>query len=162
MMERPKPSIGDVILLESLTKSTKASCFHLVFSMLSALLWWKFDGSFDFTDINFGAFCAIFIITMKRGFEQENRYTLSKHATEFKNKVTLCQTFPVKMSGLFTQFILIYSKTRVFEHKKYSIDYIQGQSLDWEWRGESYALWSPQGLSRVSVEMFCKINAESP
>jgi len=25
---------------------------------------------------------------MRRGFEQENLYTLSKHATEFKNKVT--------------------------------------------------------------------------
>lgn len=72
--------------------------------------------SFDFADINFGAFWAIFIITMKRGFEQENRYTLSKHATEFKNKVTLCQTFSVKMSGLVTRFNLTASKTRVFEH----------------------------------------------
>ena len=29
---------------------------------------------------------------MKRGFEQENRYTLSKHAAEFKNKVNFSWT----------------------------------------------------------------------
>lgn len=96
MMERPKPSSGDVILLESLTKSTNASCFGLAFIILSVLLWWKLDGSFDFADIKFGAFWTIIIITMKRGFEQENRYTLSKHATEFKNKVTLSKRFPSK------------------------------------------------------------------
>lgn len=31
---------------------------------------------------------------MRRGFEQENLYTLSKHATEFKNKVSNPQILP--------------------------------------------------------------------
>lgn len=30
---------------------------------------------------------VLFFCTMRRGFEQESRYTLSKHAKEFKNKV---------------------------------------------------------------------------
>ena len=70
---------------------------------------------------------------MRRGFEQENLYTLSKHATEFKNKVNNLQILnhfcdDRILPNLMLSYVSIPKIITVKLNLSFSL--IQGKSLD--------------------------------
>lgn len=95
--------------------------------------------------------------SMKRGFEQENLYTLSKHATEFKNKVNDTQILIHSEMTLWDDlmrwcaFRIHPGPTSHLSVKLSLIFVFQGKSLDWEWWRKSCVLSISKGLSGVST-----------
>ena len=102
---------------------------------------WKFTTSRRFS---VRAWIYVFSTMIRRTFEQENLYTLSKHSEEFKNKV--CQTVLVLNTS-----ILHILRFRIFQmHSVFPLWLFPGSGSHWERRREIYLLRGAQMLQRVS------------